>query len=318
MLRKRGTKGGPRPLVTPTAQWVRAAKILEDVRGSLRRRKGVTGVDLGPERSGGSLTGRLAIRVHVRAKLPVESMDLRRRLPDKIMGIPVDVVPNVFRSSACPASGAVYRTRHDPLFGGFAIGPTGIPEMGTLGIIVVDGGQTEHGLTCAHVVGEQVGLTVVQPHGSSPANAIGDVRDSVLNNKMDAAVVRLNGQRTAGAGVFGLGAIAAQPLDVPDYWQDAIVSFAGACSGRRKGVLTSATFTGDVESPSGTVTVSGHLVIESKDSQPMGRQGDSGALVVYEGQAIGIVRAVSDDDAGTVLATRILPILDRFGISIAT
>ncbi|MGH7133361.1 MAG: hypothetical protein ACREJO_15620 [Phycisphaerales bacterium] len=258
--------------------------------------------------------------MHVENKPLLASIPKRRRLPDQISGVPVDVVVNVFRSAACPANGAKYRIRRDSLFGGIAIGPCDTADMGTLGIVVVDGDQAEHVLTCAHVVNDQLGLDIVQPHGVNAANLIGKVIDRAWNSNMDAAVVRLSGARVAGAGVLGIGAVDGVPFDVPQHWKAIPVTFAGACSGRRTGVMMSASFSGEVQTPSGTMTVVDHLVIESKDSDPlpMGRQGDSGALVIYQGQAIGLVSAVSDDPSGTVLAARVVPILKKFAMRIAT
>ncbi len=293
----------------PTKEWLRARAVLDQVGARLRRRRGVVGVDIGPERRGGRLTGQLAIRVHVIEKIESDDLSGNRVLPDEISGVPVDVISIPFQLAACAAESLPYRRRRDPLFGAYAIRPTGVQNFGTIGAIFVLPDATLVALTCSHVVMDQVGVGVHQPSPAGGTNLIGEVMSRARTPAMDVALVRVNGTRSAGSGIHGLGQIKGI-LDLPDHAQQIPAEFVGACSGRRSGLITSADFNGSI----GDEPVRGHLVIEPRSTSPLGRPGDSGSIVVVAGQAVGVVRAVSEDASGTVLASRIKPIVDRFRI----
>ncbi len=70
-----------------------AAKAeLDKVRQDWLRRAGVTAVDVGFRIKAGQLTDQLAIRVHVRRKLPDEALDQTERFPEHLGGFDVDVI----------------------------------------------------------------------------------------------------------------------------------------------------------------------------------------------------------------------------------
>lgn len=75
-----------------TAEEAKIRDILGRHRDDLMRRANVVGVEVGDEVSSGRRTGRTAIRVLVRVKLPGDQLSRADLLPSKIEGTPVDVV----------------------------------------------------------------------------------------------------------------------------------------------------------------------------------------------------------------------------------
>jgi len=69
---------------------------LDKVREEWMKRPGVTALDVGYEFKGGKMTDQLAIRVHVRRKLPVEALPANEVFPDKLGRFPVDVIEAVY------------------------------------------------------------------------------------------------------------------------------------------------------------------------------------------------------------------------------
>jgi TIR domain-containing protein len=97
------TRRTPRdgPVVKGIDRWIQVASvsaasagrksgISEGIVDDLMRFPNVLGVDIGPKIVGGKKTNLLALRVHVRDKLPKEMIE--RPLPTVMGGIPIDVV----------------------------------------------------------------------------------------------------------------------------------------------------------------------------------------------------------------------------------
>ena len=67
-------------------------KALDAVRKDWLGRPGVTAVDVGFKMKGGKTTGTLAIRVHVRRKLPPGRLPSHELIPDRLGPYEVDVI----------------------------------------------------------------------------------------------------------------------------------------------------------------------------------------------------------------------------------
>lgn len=67
-------------------------KILHEVRKDWLKRPGVTAVDVGFKMKGGKPTDSLAVRVHVRRKLPAEALPPQEVFPDRLGTYDVDVI----------------------------------------------------------------------------------------------------------------------------------------------------------------------------------------------------------------------------------
>ena len=78
---------------------------MNNVRNDWLRRPGVTAVDVGFKIKDGELTDELAIRVHVKRKLPREAIPEYERFPEQVGAFSVDVIEaeygpqDVFESS---------------------------------------------------------------------------------------------------------------------------------------------------------------------------------------------------------------------------
>ena len=80
------------PREIPEAELDEAIAELDKVRSNLRNRPGVTGVDVGYKIKNGEITDELAIRIHVKRKLPRESMSEHELLPERLGRFSVDVI----------------------------------------------------------------------------------------------------------------------------------------------------------------------------------------------------------------------------------
>ncbi len=93
------------PETIPDSEVQAALAELEKVRGDLMRRPGVTAVDVGFRREDGRIVHELAIRVHVRRKLPPESLTEEELLPENLGAFPVDVIEAAYAPQAGPPPG---------------------------------------------------------------------------------------------------------------------------------------------------------------------------------------------------------------------
>jgi hypothetical protein len=65
---------------------------LNRVRKAWLKRPGVTAVDVGYKIKDGKMTDVVAVRVHVKRKLPVEALSETERFPEQLGAVPVDVI----------------------------------------------------------------------------------------------------------------------------------------------------------------------------------------------------------------------------------
>ena len=173
-----------------TAARLRKAKTALAIK--LAANPGVVAIGIGYRQRQGRIVQRGCLRVHVRAKLPLEAVPRRLRIPSVFRGVPVDVVESTFSSSAGnPAA------RHDPLIGGVVVSGarvhTATGEVGTAGC-VIDGLL----LSCWHVLYGPPGRNgdnVSQPTPLAGVNTIGANLAGVISNRVDCAVAQLNGSR---------------------------------------------------------------------------------------------------------------------------
>ncbi len=206
-----------------------AIKELDKVRRQWLHMPGVTAVDVGYKIRNEKLSDEIALRLHVEAKRPPESIPTHERVnvsgktPKKRGAFPVDVIEASYGPSVAVAPAfevvaaqAVDRQgRVEPLVAGVSCGNPRI-TAGTIGAIVFD---TEDGEPCIlsnwHVLcGSRscaAGEAILQPGSAdngSAADQVAELRRSRLDKHMDAAVARLDGQRQWSRDVLGLQPIA--------------------------------------------------------------------------------------------------------------
>ena len=80
------------PREIPTSEINAAINELDQVREEWLKRPGVTAVDVGFKIKDGALTDQLAIRVHVRRKLPPEALPEHELFPEFLGSFSVDVI----------------------------------------------------------------------------------------------------------------------------------------------------------------------------------------------------------------------------------
>ena len=168
-------------------------------------RENVTAVDIGYRYKDGRRTDDLAVRVHLKEKLPESVLEAAEVLPEEIDGVPVDVVQAVYHPHvALGLQPAGTRTsRVDPIQPGVSVSHPRV-TAGTFGVLVHDG---RTGQPCVlsnwHVlVGSMAavpGDSIVQPGrmdgGRSPRDTVGHLERMILDQDGDAAVATLNDAR---------------------------------------------------------------------------------------------------------------------------
>lgn len=189
-------------------------------------RDNVNAVDVGFMYDGEKRTDKIAVRIHVREKIPLAALEAAEIFPTEIDGVPLDIIqgnytPTAHAGNAVHASNAALaedalgntgasiealsdrRQRHDPIHPGISVGHTSV-TAGTIGAVVFD---RVNGQLCIlsnwHVLAgsnfAQPGDAIVQPGrtdgGNAFSDAIGQLRRMHLGRAGDAAIAVLNGAR---------------------------------------------------------------------------------------------------------------------------
>ncbi len=189
-------------------EMAKAEQVLESVREDWLKRDGVTAVDLGFKWSGGEMTGKLSIRVHVAKKKEKSELTEADMFPKEVEGIAVDIIEASYAPQALidvqPEAAIEGRgQRWDEIPVGVSIGCKH-STAGTLGAKVIDQETgDEMILSNWHVLAGrkdiEVGLPIWQPGwidgGTKDENIIAELTRWVLG-PYDAAVARLTGSRS--------------------------------------------------------------------------------------------------------------------------
>lgn len=184
----------------------------------------VTAVDFGlPMHRGVIAEDERAIRVHVRRKLPLTSLETAGVAPvaARIHEFPTDVVEGTYRThlwwggvgahpGADPRLG-----RADPLRGGISISDARHTVAGTLGAKVIDRATGDAMiLSNWHVlVGDwsaRIGQAILQPgrlDGGTGADTVAGLTRDAMSRELDAAVATLGGERRLVNDQLGIGRI---------------------------------------------------------------------------------------------------------------
>lgn len=200
--------------------------VREAVRDYLLAQENVVAVDFGlPERGGEILEDQLAVRVHVREKLPtpvLESLGIPE-VPGRIGQFETDVLEGTYRPhlwwvtpTVRPAASADPRLRRaDPLRGGISISDERHHSAGTLGAKVIDRSTgVEMILSNWHVLAGDFaalpGQRIYQPgrlDGGTAVDTVATLTRHVMSSGLDAAVATLNGSRPLVNDQLGIGPI---------------------------------------------------------------------------------------------------------------
>lgn len=212
------------PKRIPAKQVDAAIAELDKVRKQWLRRPGVTAVDVGYKIKDNELTDELAIRVHVKRKLPVEALEDYDKFstsdkPEKLGSFPLDVIEAEYGPSqpieVLGPEAVDRKGRVNPLVGGISVGNPRV-TAGTLGAIVWD---KDDGQVCMlsnwHVLCGSpacaAGEDIYQPgvyDGGTAADTVASLKRWMLNADADAAIAKLNGARSHSQDILDLAPVA--------------------------------------------------------------------------------------------------------------
>ena len=252
-----------------------AKAIKEKHADRLKSFPNVIGVGVGRELAGGKPTGRVAIRVYVRKKLPKDQLAPNAVLPDTIEGLPVDVIEDEFRIHQDRLGANTF------LVGGISVGNLIVGGSGTLGVSVFDNrtGQ-ELFLSNWHVLCFsftcQPGEPIAQPgafDGGNDTDIVAQLFKAVLSDTVDCAVALPLGERPLFKEVLEVGFVEASNV--------AILGQTARKSGRSSGLTpgTISDISADINVigyPDGTHSFRDQIVLEG--TGPISIPGDSGSV----------------------------------------
>ncbi len=300
----------------PSKKRVEAAlEALAGVRRDWHRRPGVTAVDVGYKIRDKEMTSEVALRMHVKRKLPRAALPDHELVtssakPKKVGDFPIDVIeadyaPADLGPQMIEAEAVDRRSRVDPLIGGVSVGNPRI-TAGTLGAIVWDRGDGEACiLSNWHVLcGDPAcvaGETILQPgpfDGGRPADKVAELKRFRLDSDADAALARLTGERDSSRDILGLAPIPG--IDTPALGM--LVSKSGRTTGNTEGVIDGVGLSTTINYGSVVQSFSQQIHIVPRPPWPtvdyeLSKGGDSGSVWINDasGNAVGLHFAGESD-----------------------
>ena len=232
--------------------------------------------------------------------------------------VPTEVVPTTGFRPAQPA-------HHRPASGGVSVGLAYVNGAGTFGCLVEDLSGDRYILSNNHVIADinraPIGSPIIQPAkfdgGVTPRDDIALLAafqpiDFAGANRVDAAVGALTDPAIAAPGALTLGPFAAPP--VPGAVGQRVRKH-GRTTAHTRGFVVDASFDGFVDyGPVGVAWFEDQIVVEG-DGGAFSAAGDSGALIVDEGNHP-LALLFAGDDRRT-LSNPIAPVLSALGMTIA-
>lgn len=276
---------------SPEVAYAAARAALEKFRGKLMALPGVLSVDVGMKRQHGQFTRLFAIRVHVDQKRPSEAVPPREQIPPFCDNIPTDVLEGRFKQLS---AGGVR-----PGGGDMVIDPIG--RQGTLGIGVRSRnfGNRERYLTCAHVISPTNDVTVPTTMRDRAGNVIGVANPNSSASKkdnwdlspfVDCALITPPNPGFVRVRIPRGGADdpVVMRLPVP-------ADAAQGVQAWKVGAMTMVKTFGKIVSIHASVPLeTGLVTIDQIEVSTAGfaEEGDSGAILSVNNEALGIIRAV--------------------------
>jgi len=277
----------------------------------------IVGLGFGLKETGGDVTEQVAVRVYVREKMSLSSLESKERVPSAVNGLPVDVVP----VEDLVAAAAVRPTACGVSVGHHAI------AAGTLGCLVKRwGGQDVYILSNNHVLADcdrgRVGDLILQPgpgDGGSLNDKIAELADfePIMQGgprRMDAAIARLLDPSWVTKDIEMLGDIQPPPMQASINQR---VLKHGRTTGYTEGEVVGVAEDVNIRFGKQKILFEEQLAVKGVGGR-FAALGDSGALVVDDSskRAVGLFFSVDLGAGGTAFANRIEPVLARFGVEI--
>ena len=275
--------------VTRQVAMARAKMALRSHLEEFQKLPGFQFADIGYKYVNGQPTESIAVRIHVDQKVD-NAVDFPSRLMDGL--VVTDVMDGRYVSANLPA-GSIILSKGNP-------GKQGV--MGLTVRVRMNSRKATAFLTCAHVMSPTIGPTRFEVHnlaGTLVGFGTTEAGFYILNEHADAAVFSQAGGFISNDPGFatlppGVGSIAGF-REVSDSDIESTVYRMNIASGSWvPGVIVSTMADPFI----GTGQVFDHLLIRAAQPGPFALQGDSGSAVVsQDGFVVGIIRAVSDEQA---------------------
>ena len=232
--------------------------------------------------------------------------------------VPTEVVPTTGFRPAQPA-------RHRPAAGGASVGLAYVNGAGTLGCLVEDPAGDRYILSNNHVIADvnraPIGSPIIQPAkfdgGVTPRDDIARLAafepiDFAGANRVDAAVGALTDPAIAAPGALTLGPFADPPVPGAVGLR---VQKHGRTTAHTRGIVVDASFDGFVDyGPVEVAWFEDQIVVEGEGGA-FSAAGDSGALIVDEGNHP-LALLFAGDDRRT-LSNPIAAVLSALGMTVA-
>lgn len=288
------------------------------------RRNNIVGVGVGPKIRKGKRTAATSIRFYVEKKVPLKAIPKADRLPEKINGVPTDVVETGRLFAQVP----IAQQRLRPARGGCSVGfkATGFVMAGTFGCLVTDGAK-RFILSNNHVLANENALPLSSPifqaglldGGVVPGDRIAKLKKFVrirklpADNHVDAAIATLDRLGLASpsilprVGTLGTATPVQATVGMP-------VHKHGRTTGYTRGTVIDVSADVNVTYDLGVARFVDQMIIVGQ-SGSFSDSGDSGSLIVRRAgnQATGLLFAGS---ASHTIANHIGEVLSALGVTL--
>jgi hypothetical protein len=259
----------------------------------------LVGIGIGEKLADGKPTGEPALKLFVRVKYERDELDSAQLLPSAHLGVPTDVEeiglvkPLVMTTPVVQQVAAVNpRTRIRPAQPGSSVGfqdPNNQFTMaGTFGALVHDA-KGQYILSNNHVLADEgrlkAGAPIFQPgllDGGNPAtDKIAELARFIKfqvgkPNSVDCAIARVLKQADVSSAILRIGI----PKGVAAAQIDMVVHKFGRTSSYTVGRVISVDTDVTVGYDTGNFLFHGQIIIQSTNTRPFSRSGDSGSLIV--------------------------------------
>jgi len=312
-------------------------KVFGQVVKTYSHRDNVTGVDIGFRYDKGKRTNEMAVRIHVREKIPEHALEADEIFPKTIEGVPIDVIQAVYTPHAQPAAVEPEedlidrRLRFDRLQPGISVGHQAV-TAGTLGAVVFDRRTAQRGiLSNWHVLAgsnaARPGDPIVQPgpkHGGrAPQDTVARLERFLLDEHGDAAFAVLNSSRDVSDVQLetGVRVTTVRPIQIGE-----VVTKSGRSTAVTRGLVEGIGQYTLTYSGVGSRTIRGFKIVAEQDGNPQNLEisagGDSGALwfATTDSQGVGLHFAGETDPAPNeehALACHLDDVLTQLDVTLA-
>jgi hypothetical protein len=287
-------------------------------------RTNIVGVGVGPKIRKGKQTATTSIRFYVEKKVPLKAIPKAERLPEKVNGVPTDVVETGRLYVQVP----IAQQRLRPAKGGCSVGfkATGFVMAGTFGCLVTDG-ATRFILSNNHVLADENALPLNSPifqpglldGGVVPGDRIARLKKFVrirklpADNHVDSAIAALDSQGVASPSILPkVGALGtATPVQATVGMG---VHKHGRTTGYTRGRVIDVSADVNITYDFGVARFVDQMIIVG-DSGSFSDAGDSGSLIVRRtgNRATGLLFAGS---ASHTIANHIGKVLTALGVTL--